>query len=119
MTFLELLQAGDSSIAIGAAILGAGIFIWRWRKNAIESLRKDLSLVWTNEGDITSRERRFLNLDLMLEHGELYGSLECPRSERPFEVHVTPRWFLRGRRHIAPSRSITSSGCQGQTYLKG
>jgi hypothetical protein len=105
MTLLELLQAGDSSIAIAGGLVGVLYFVWRWRKNSIDSLRKDLGLVWTNEGNIHSSETNFIDLSLKLEHGDLYGSLSSPQSNDIFDVLVTPRWFsahasitlLRGR----------------------
>lgn len=105
MTLLELLQASDSSIAIAGGFVGVIYFVWRWRKNSIDSLRKDLGLVWTNEGDIQSSETNFIDLSLTLEHGDLYGSLSSPQSDDIFDVHVTPGWFsahasitlLRGR----------------------
>ena len=105
MTLLELLQAGDSSIAIAGGFVGVIYFAWRWRKNSIVSLRKDLGLAWTNEGDINSFETNFIDLSLKLEHGDLYGSLSSPKSDDIFDVHVTPGWFsahasitlLRGR----------------------
>ena len=105
MTLLELLQAGDSSIAIVGGVVGIIFFVWRWRKHSIESLRNALGLVWTNEGDIHSQETNFIDLSLKLEHGDLFGSLSSPQTDDIFDVHVTPGWFsakasitlLRGR----------------------
>ena len=105
MPLLELLQAGDSSIAIVGGFVGVIFFVWRWRKNSIGALRKDLGLVWTNEGDSHSPEMNFIDLSLKLEHGDLYGSLSSPQTDDVFDVHVTPGWFsarasitlLRGR----------------------
>lgn len=93
MTLLELLQAGDSSIAIVGGVLAVIFFVYRWRKNAIDSLRKDLGIVWTNEGDIHSTDTRFVDLSLKLEHGDLFGSLSSSRTNDIFDVHVTPGWF--------------------------
>lgn len=105
MKFPELLQAGDSIIAIAGGILAVIFFVYRWRKNAIDSLRKDLGISWTNEGDLTSIETRFIDLSLKLEHGDLFGSLSSASTNDIFDVHVTPGWFsarasithLRGR----------------------
>lgn len=102
---MELLQAGDSSIAIIGAFIAVIFFVWRSRKNAIESLRKDIAIVWTNEGDISSKETNFIDLSLKLEYGDLFGSLSSPQTDNTFDVHVTPKWFsayasvtlLRGR----------------------
>lgn len=93
MTLLELLQASDSFITIVGGLVGVTFFVWRWRRNSADSLRKDLGLVWTNEGDIHSPETNFINLSLKLEHGDLYGFLSSPQTDDIFDVHVTPGWF--------------------------
>lgn len=93
MTPQELLQISDSSIAITAGLLSLIYFVWSWRKNSIELLRKDLSLVWTNEGDIQSSESSYIDLALKLEYGNLFGSLSSPQTDEIFDVHVTPGWF--------------------------
>jgi len=114
MTLLELLQAGDSSIAIVGGLVGVIFFAWRWRISSIDSLRKDLGLVWTNEGDIHSPETNFIDLSLKLDHGALFGSLSSPQTDDIFDVHVTPGWFsanasitlLRGRSSL-PIANVT------------
>jgi hypothetical protein len=125
VTPLEILQAGDSSIAIAAGVIAVIVFVWRWRRNAIESLRKDLALVWTNEGDILSPETNFIDLSLKGERGDLFGSLSSPQTNDIFDIHVTPGWFwananitlLRGRNSLPVAEvKLTLKGNLNRLY---
>lgn len=80
-------------VSIVTPIIGGVWFIWKKRQSAILENYKTLAQVWTNEGDISSKETKYITLKLTLENGELYGSLESPRLERNYEAHVYPGWF--------------------------
>lgn len=80
-------------LSIVSPIIVGVWFIWKKRQSAILENYKTLAQVWTNEGDISSKETKYITLKLTLENGELYGSLESPRLERNYEAHVYPGWF--------------------------
>src|SRR5690606_14926637 len=64
-----------------------------------------LARAWTNEGDVTSSERRFVDLILESHNGDLIGTLNSPRLDQPLDVSADVGWFsttltlteLRGR----------------------
>ncbi len=100
-------------VSIVTPIIGGAWFIWKKRQSAIQKNYKTLAQAWTNEGDISSKETKYITLKLTLENGELYGSLESPQLERDYEAHVNPGWFsskleiseLRGR-NLIPKATI-------------
>ena len=76
------------------AILCTGLrFVWHQRQASIEKNYQALARKWTNEGEMNSSETIFIDLDLTLENGDLFGLVNSPQFERPYEAHVDPRWF--------------------------
>jgi predicted RNase H-related nuclease YkuK (DUF458 family) len=82
-----------SVVTIVGAIAGAFIFLDKTRDEAIENNRKNIARTWTNEGDISSQETRFI--DLMLENydGDIIGTLTSPSLAYPLDVHIDIGWF--------------------------
>jgi hypothetical protein len=93
MTLLELLQAGDSSIAIATGVAALLYWLTRLRKDAIAAQYRHLGDDWTNEGTVDgSVSGPFIRLDLRLEHGDISGWLRTQQDEEKYSVNVTPAW---------------------------
>lgn len=105
MTIFEILQAGDSSVAITGAAVAVGFWLKRIRSKAFESQCRYVAEKWTNEGDISEMTDPYVHLSLALEHGEIYGSFQANEIADRYEAHFYPGWFygkleitqLRGR----------------------
>ena len=93
MTLLELLQAGDSSIAIATGAVAVLYWLSHVRKDAIAAQYRYLADDWTNEGTVDgSVPGPFVRLDLRFEHGDLLGWLRTQQDEEKYSVNVTPAW---------------------------
>lgn len=108
MSLSERIQVSAAGLGIVGALLSGFIFMIHSRQNAIDEMRNNLALTWTNEGDISSGETDFIDLSLVLEHGDLFGTLSSPQTDDVFEVHVEPGWF---------SASATVSHLQGRNLV--
>ena len=93
MIMKDQLQILVFFVSIFTALIGGVWFIWKHRKAAIQANYKTLNREWTNEGDIDSKESKYITLKLTLENGDLYGTIESPRLDHDYEAHVSPGWF--------------------------
>lgn len=89
----DWLEAGAYAAAILAAIAGAIVFLGGLRSNAIQENRAALARAWTNEGDVTSSETRFVDLILESLDGEVIGVLNSHRLDQPLDVSADVGWF--------------------------
>lgn len=100
------------ALAYLAAIVGglsaAVVYFYGVRNEAISVVRKEIARAWTNEGDITSKETRFITLELENKDGDLIGSLSTNAQNRPLEVHADVGWF---------STQISISMLQGRSVI--
>lgn len=109
----DLLEALAYSVAIIGGIAGAFIYFQNVRKEAIETTRKEMVRAWTNEGDISSTDTRFITLELENSDGDIIGSLSTNAQDNLLEVHADIGWFsttlniseLRGR-NIVPIATV-------------
>jgi hypothetical protein len=105
------LQIATYTVGIATAIVAVVRFLLKARRESIDSLRRDLARPWTNEGDISSEETAFVNLDICLKDGELFGTLASPREERLLSAHVDVHWgfaVLRISRLMGRSQLLVS-----------
>jgi hypothetical protein len=109
----DWLEAGAYAVAILGALAGALLFLGNARSNAIDKNRSTLVRAWTNEGDVLSKETRFIDLVLEDHDGDVIGTIASPRLDQPLDVHADVGWFstkltitqLRGR-VIAPVATV-------------
>lgn len=80
-------------VSILTPLIGGLWFLWRQRKAAIQKNYQTLAREWMNEGDISSKESKYITLKLTLKNGDLYGTIESPLLKRDYEVHVSTGWF--------------------------
>ena len=105
MTIYELLQAGDSSLAIVGALVAVGFWLKSARSKALEAQYRYVAEQWTNEGDVSGSKGPYVHLALTLEHGEIFGSFQANEIAERYEAHYYPGWLygklaiteLRGR----------------------
>jgi hypothetical protein len=88
----DWLEASAWVVAILGGIAGAFIYLGKARAAAIEEDRKVLAREWTNEGDVTGKDTRFVRLRLEDLQGDLIGTLEAPSVGPPLEVHADVGW---------------------------
>lgn len=88
----DWLEAGTYAVAIVGAVAGGMIFVVNSRLTSIEETRRLLTRTWTNEGDISSKETRYVTIKLEDYDGDLIGSLWSPLLDRPLEVHINVGW---------------------------
>lgn len=93
MNMKDQLQILVFIISIITSVIGAIWFLWKQRKIAVKAIYKTLACVWTNEGDIHSVDTKYVTLNLMLENGDLYGTVESPKLQNSYEAYVSPGWF--------------------------
>ena len=95
------------------------MYFYGVRNEAISNTRKEIARAWTNEGDISSKETRFITLELENKDGDLIGSLSTNANDRPLEVHADVGWFstrihislLQGRNVISvATANVTLTG---------
>lgn len=89
----ENLEIISLAIGILASVLTGLWFIWNKRKSSIHENYNTLARTWSNEGCVGSTESMFINLNLRLSNGELFGSVSSPEIERDYDVYVTVGWF--------------------------
>lgn len=89
----DWLEAGSYVVVILGALAGAYIFLANLRAGAIEANRIAITRAWTNEGDVTSQETKFIDLVLENHDGDIIGTLTSPRINHPLDVHVNVGWF--------------------------
>jgi hypothetical protein len=80
-------------VAIVGGLAGTLVYFYGVRNDAISQTRKEIARAWTNEGDITSKETRFITLELENRDGDLIGSLSTNAIDQPLEVHADVGWF--------------------------
>lgn len=102
----DWLEAAAYTVTILGAIAGAAIFLVSARADAIEANRTVLTRAWTNEGDITAKDTKFVDLQLVNHDGDIIGTLSSPTLDQPLDVSVDVGWLY-------STLSITQ--LQGQT----
>jgi hypothetical protein len=80
-------------VAIVGGLSATFVYFYGVRNEAISETRKAIARAWTNEGDITSEEARFITFELENNDGDLIGSLSTNASDTPLEVHANVGWF--------------------------
>jgi hypothetical protein len=113
-TLKDSLEAASYVVAVAGAITGAIIFIVNAYRKAVSHLRQQLIRAWTNEGDVTATDTRFIDLTLEDHDGDIVGTLESPSIHEPFSVNADVGWrsadlrisALSGRNvvHVATAR---------------
>ena len=91
-TIKDWLESAAYAVAILGALAGASLYLWTSREKAIDESRSVLANQWTNEGDVSGKEREFITLELEDSDGDLIGSLSSPSMQRPLEVHAHVGW---------------------------
>ena len=81
-----------SVVAIIGAMSGGAIFLIKARSDAIRHTRELIVRTWTNEGDVSSTETHFIDLELQNSDGEIIGSLRGPQFDATFDVSVDVGW---------------------------
>jgi len=92
LSIFELIQAGDSSFAILGGLIAVGFWIKSIRSKAIEKQYRFVADQWTNEGEIGGREEAYIDLNLNLEHGEIFGLLLAHETDVEYDANFTPGW---------------------------
>jgi hypothetical protein len=105
VTLLELLQAGDSSLAVLGSLLAAGFWLRSVRGKSIEDQYRFVPERWTNEGDIYGQETDYIDLELELVHGEVYGAFRTSEPDVEYNAYFTAGW---------PSGRLVVSAMQGR-----
>lgn len=91
-TLKDWLEAAAYAVAIIGALAGGILFLTNARKNSIDTTRKDIVRSWTNEGDILSKETHFIDLKLENSDGDIIGTLQSLRLDKPLDVNVDVGW---------------------------
>ncbi|GAB3091370.1 hypothetical protein [Lysobacter terrae] len=86
----DLLEALTFLVAILGGLAGAVLFLVKHRKAAIAQARTELVRAWTNEGDVSSKDRAFIDLRLSNMDGDIIGTIQA--SEQQLEVHTNVGW---------------------------
>jgi hypothetical protein len=90
---LELLQAGDSSVAVATGVVAVIYALVRVRRSAISKQYQHLADEWTNEGAVDgSVPGPFIHMVIKLEHGDLVGQLHTSDDSNPLYINVLPAW---------------------------
>lgn len=89
----DWLEAIAYLVGILGGIAATFVYFHGVRKEAISVARKEIVRAWTNEGDITSKETRFITLELKDSDGDIIGSLSTNTHDRPLEVQADVGWF--------------------------
>lgn len=87
------LEALAYIVAIVGGIAGAIIYLHGVRKSSIESTIQIIARAWTNEGDISSTESKFVTLELKNIDGDLVGSISTSAQANTLEAHATVGWL--------------------------
>ena len=87
-----LLRESAYIVTIVSGIVAAGLFAVRARKRSIQELRESIAPAWTNEGDFSSNESIFVTLDLLLEDGDVCGTLRANTEEQLLDAHGSVGW---------------------------
>jgi len=78
----------------------------KYKEKAINKNKNTIAKNWTNEGDVTSLEYRFVSLEIQNTHGEIYGQIFFVDKTRPLECHVDVGWFS-SKLHISELNKAT------------
>lgn len=81
--WLQVSAAAVGLIGGSAGIISSIYHAVIVKRDRDDSLRKDISRAWTNEGDISSTETNFITVELELTDGDIVGlfdQLKCLRS---------------------------------------
>lgn len=92
-TLKDWLEVCAYIAAIVGGIAGGSIFLANAREDAISNSRAALVQHWTNEGDVSSNEKKFIDLALENIDGDVIGTLTSPKLTTPLDVHVDIGWF--------------------------
>jgi hypothetical protein len=76
-----------------AGLISAAVHSLSIRAEKIDALRAVLSRAWTNEGCINSTDTVLITLDLKMEDGDVYGSLQTSARERLLNAHLEAHLF--------------------------
>lgn len=92
MTFFELLQAGDSSLAIVGGIVAVVFWLKTIKYKSLESQYKYVADQWTNEGDILGAAQPYIHINLVIENGEIFGSFQANEILGEYDAYFYPGW---------------------------
>ncbi len=109
----DWLESSAYAVGILGALAGALVFLSNTRSSAIDKNRSTLVRKWTNEGDVLSKEAKYIDLTLEDQDGDVVGTIVSPRLGEPLDVHADIGWFsskltitqFRGRT-IAPVATV-------------
>ena len=73
-----------------AGIVSAVVHSVSFRTKKLNAIRSELSRAWTNEGSINSADTVLITLELKMEHGDVFGSLQTTAHEWLLEAHLEP-----------------------------
>jgi len=93
LTKKDWLETAAYLVAIVGGISAAVVYFQGVRKESISVTRKEIVRTWTNEGDISSKETRYITLELENKDGELIGSLSTNTRKKSLDVHAQVGWF--------------------------
>lgn len=90
--FKSWITIGASLVTILAA--AGGLFLWLkdQRALAIEKNRATLANAWTNEGDVTGTDYRFMDICFSDSDGDIIGSMSSPQTEVIYDLAVDVGW---------------------------
>ncbi len=91
-TLKDWLESAAYAVAILGAVVSGIIFLANSRREAIESTSKEIIRSWTNEGDISSRESLFVDLQLENHDGDIIGTLQSSKTNHLLDVHANVGW---------------------------
>lgn len=89
----DWLEALAYVVAIVGGLSAAAIYVVGLRSEALASARQGMVRSWTNEGDITSRETRFVTMNIQEQDGDLIGSLSTNAADGLLDISIRPGWF--------------------------
>lgn len=90
--FKGWITTGASLAAILAAVGTSFLWIKNQRAEAIEQNRSTLANAWTNEGDVTGTDYRFMNICFSNSDGDIIGSMSSPQTEVIYDLAVDVGW---------------------------
>jgi hypothetical protein len=76
-----------------AGLISVAAHLLSLRAEKIDTLRTALSRAWTNEGSINSTETLFITLELEMQNGDVYGSLQTSARERLLDANLEAHLF--------------------------
>jgi hypothetical protein len=71
-----------------AGLVSAAVHALSLRTARIDRVRTDLCRAWTNEGSINSKDAVLITLDLKMQDGDVFGSLQTSARERLLSANL-------------------------------